>query len=258
MKWDGRFLPPMLAHTGSEPFDDPGWRFELKWDGWRALVGRTERLCVWSRRGRDLLAEFPDLHEIETVVPPHSLIDGEVVSLGTDGRPDFLALRRRHPPGLRYVAFDMLAADGELLLDRPLSERLRALESLGMPHGRLLGNEGIRAEGRRFYAAAAALGLEGIVAKRLRDPYWPGRRSDGWLKLPVFQRVTLKILSIVPRQEGVSLVLVDPALGAVGQVDAALPPPPGVDWVLVETRGRTSRGHLRHARVIAYGEEEEP
>ena len=258
MRWDGGFLPPMLAQAGDGPFDDPAWRFEPKWDGWRALVGRGARFSVWSRRGRDLLAWFPELRDLEEALAPSCLLDGELVSLSPEGRPDFLSLRQRHPPALRYVAFDVLAAEGELIVAEPLTDRVSRLGVVLRPGGRLLPSPAVAETGRRFYEAAAALGFEGVMAKRLSGVYRSGRRSDGWLKLPIYTRLVLSIRDVVARPDGISLVVADAAHGAVGRIAVAAPPPPGVDRVLVLTRGRTPTGRLRHPRFLAYGGEERP
>lgn len=258
-RWDGDFVPPMLAVAGTRPFDDPSFRFELKWDGWRALAGRqSKRLKVWSRSGHDMLARFPDLEDLGRRIPSDMLLDGELVSLGDDGRPDFLGLGGRHPPHLAFVAFDVLAEDGVLLLAEPLSARLRALTRLN-GGGRLFRNPGVEGgqdRGIAFYQAVADLALEGVMAKRLAAPYLPGQRSDAWLKLPVWTRIWLRIVGVVPRQRGVSLILTGADGAPAGQVTCDAAPPSGVATVLVETRGRTSDGRLRHARIVAFGEEE--
>jgi bifunctional non-homologous end joining protein LigD len=91
-----RFIPPMLASAGAAPVT-AGWAMEVDWDGIRAQLrfdGRS--VCVRSRQGRNCTPEFPELVELhETIAGWNLLLDGELVCLGPDGKPDFLALRRR-------------------------------------------------------------------------------------------------------------------------------------------------------------------
>jgi bifunctional non-homologous end joining protein LigD len=174
---------PVPAHqipTGDE------WIHELKWDGYR-LIARCERSVVylWSRTGRNWAKDFPLIGAAMARLPVESVIlDGEAVCLLEDGRPDFHALRSRHAcRDARLIAYDLLALDGEDLRKMPLHERRRRLEGL------LSGDDVIRfsgnVEGPReaaLFWRACAMGLEGIVSKRINAPYRSGPFL-GWRKI---------------------------------------------------------------------------
>lgn len=184
-------VEPMLAETAPAAFDDDGWLFELKWDGYRAIaflecVGtggtRDGRTRLQSRRRRDLTPAYPSLAALHRRLDARrAVLDGEVIAL-RDGRPDFQTLQARAGPVV-YVAFDLLELDGRLLLSSPLAERRRLLEERVKAGPDLLISVGVTGRGRDLYRAAVAAGLEGTVGKRLESPYRPGCRSRDWLKV---------------------------------------------------------------------------
>ena len=111
------------------------------------------------------------------------------MALDDAGRPDFGLLQERlgdkAAGGLVYQAFDLLYLDGRSLLGVPLEDRKRLLQSVLRPHPRVRFAAHVEGEGKAFYEAARAQGLEGVIAKLRRSPYEPGRRSTAWLKLKV-------------------------------------------------------------------------
>jgi bifunctional non-homologous end joining protein LigD len=181
-----RELRPMLASSRQEPFDDPGWAFELKWDGYRALALVTsEATELRSRTGRDISGAYPELADLRRAVMRQELVlDGEVVVLDDQGRPDFNALQNGRGP-FTYVAFDLLYADGEWLLERPWRDRRALLAGAVAPEGapRLIVSDHVDGEGVALFSAAAGRDLEGIVAKRADSPYRPGQRVKDWVKI---------------------------------------------------------------------------
>ncbi len=134
------FIPPMLLTSGALPSDD-AWTFEVKWDGCRAQLRYDGRsVSLRTRNGRECAADFPELAEIAGVLGKRRVtLDGELVCLRPDGRPDFGRLRhrltgsttRRHPAMLQ--AFDLLHLDGSSTRVLPYSERrsLTCLASVG-------------------------------------------------------------------------------------------------------------------------------
>ena len=190
------FIPPMLATLVGGPFDDPDWLFEVKWDGFRmeAVVdGDTVRL--WTRGQQDAAARYfgPFLDPPTWIRAKQAIVDGEVIALDERGEPDFALLQARikargvaaGPTRFVYEVFDLLNLDGRSLLDEPLEERRRLLSDVlrPVPHVRL--SEHIEGEGRAFFEAARARGLEGIMAKDRRSIYEPGKRTDRWQKIKI-------------------------------------------------------------------------
>ena len=195
-------VAPMLAVVGDLPPDDGGWAYEVKWDGIRAIVySEGGRVRALGRSSKDITATYPELREAgEQLGARPAVLDGEVVALGPDGRPNFGQLQQRmHLSGsaeiarkarqvpVSYVVFDVLHLDGQSLLDLPYDERRRRLESLGLSGASLATGDSFRdVPGSDVLAAARQRGLEGIVAKRRDSPYRPGRRSGEWVKVKIF------------------------------------------------------------------------
>ena len=156
-----------------EPFDNPDWLFDFKYDGFRALYyiepGRNRLI---SRNG-NLLTRFDALGDALTAEldVDDAVIDGEVIAADETGRPQFYDLLRgtRAPA---YVAFDILWLNGSDLRSLPLHERRRALQGI-VPKGSVIVSEALSVEGRgrELFDLMCANDLEGVVAKRLTDPY---------------------------------------------------------------------------------------
>ena len=184
-------IEPMLATLASTPFDDPDWLYEIKWDGFRVqAVVDGGAVRTWTRSLKDAETYFPRLLSPASWIDARqAIVDGEVVAIDEDGRPDFSLLQTKlgQPGvgGLVYQPFDLLYLDGRLLLNVQLEDRKRLLRSVLRDHPRVRFAAHVEAEGKAFYEAARLNGLEGIIAKLRRSRYEPGRRSNAWLKLKV-------------------------------------------------------------------------
>jgi ATP-dependent DNA ligase len=190
-------LLPMLA-VPATPFDSPEYGFELKWDGIRALAAvETAAWRLWGRERADYTARYPEL-EVLRRFPAGTLVDGELVALGAESRPDLPRLLRRH--GLtdpwrirqarrwcpvRYVAFDLLYHAGRCLIEEPLARRREVLAEVcqQLDAADVQFSAGVIGAGKAFYEAAIARGHEGVMAKHLASTYRPGRRSAAWRKI---------------------------------------------------------------------------
>jgi bifunctional non-homologous end joining protein LigD len=176
----------MLATLVAEPFDDPDWLFEIKWDGYRALCTvEQEKFSLLSRNGLDMLRRFPDLEQLAgALASVPVVVDGEIVSLDAKGRSEFQRLQdfQRKPVGLTYVAFDLLYADGTDLRNRPLEERKALLERLIRDDSVVLYSKHVIGEGKALFKRAREQKLEGIIGKRRTSTYQE-RRSRDWVKI---------------------------------------------------------------------------
>ena len=196
------FIPPMLATLATEPFSDPDWLFEVKWDGYRVeAVIRDGEARIWTRRRLDAATYFPQLAgEAPWIEAREAIVDGEVVALDEAGRPRFSLLQDRtgirtgrtpgtgrpgEPAPIVYQVFDLLHLDGQSLLSVPLEERKRLLRGRLRPHPLVRFAGHVEGDGLAFFEAARQQELEGIVAKLRRSPYEPDRRTKAWLKLKV-------------------------------------------------------------------------
>ena len=212
------WVRPMLATAGAMPRAGAGWAYELKWDGVRAsaylAAGRLPRLA--SRTGRDITAAYPELNGLGAAAGRRQLVlDGEIAAFD-GGRPSFEALQQRmHVTSAAqaarlagqvpvvYLVFDLLHLDGRDLAELPYLRRRELLDSL-----RLSGQYWqtppafTDAAGADVLAAAAAAGLEGVVAKRLDAPYRPGARSADWIKVKNTFRQEVVVGGVNPGKGG--------------------------------------------------------
>lgn len=169
----------MLARSGPLPTRGD-YAFEVKWDGFRAIVSTEDGLRVRSRRGWDMTEHVGFLAEL----PVRAVLDGELVALDEDGKPDFplvcerVLMRRRTIP-LTLMVFDVLCLDGEDVSGQPYIERRRILEGLGLdgPYWR---TPDVFDDGQALWDAVCEHELEGVVAKRRTSRYAAGER--GWIK----------------------------------------------------------------------------
>jgi bifunctional non-homologous end joining protein LigD len=192
----------MLATAGELPVG-PGWSFEFKWDGVRALaVVGADGVHWYARSGAEITKAYPELSGLREALAADGIVDavldGEIVVLDEHGRPSFMALAERmhvREAGrarqlaaslpVSYMVFDILSANGTDIRGVPYVERRDLLESLA---ARLAGAgrwivPPRFTDGEATLAAASELTLEGVVAKRLSSTYRPGIRSPDWVKL---------------------------------------------------------------------------
>ena len=207
-------LSPMLAKLGNELPEGPGWSYEPKWDGFRALVFRDgSAIQIQSRDQRTLERYFPELPELLSAhLPARCVVDGEIVIPGPDGLDFGALLQRIHPADSRvrmlaentpasFVAFDLLALGSKAFLDEPLAERRERLtKELGTTAGdvtKAIHNVATTGRAHRRFMTGTwtsdvetaqkwmddfeRLGLDGIVAKQLDSIYQPNKR--GWVKV---------------------------------------------------------------------------
>jgi ATP-dependent DNA ligase len=187
-------LAPMLAKLSEVIPDGPGWSYEPKWDGFRCLVFRDgDELVLHSRNERPFNRYFPELLDpLRAALPPQCVVDGEIVVPAADDRGlDFDALLQRiHPAASRvqrlsvetpasFVAFDLLALGDRSLLAEPLSVRLELLDAELHPHGAVYRCPRTldAAVAQQWFVEFEGAGLDGVVAKRLADPYTPDKRT---------------------------------------------------------------------------------
>ncbi len=186
-------IEPMLAKIADGLPDEPGFQFEPKWDGFRALAFRQDTsLMLQSRDLKPLNRYFPELERaLLEQLPPGCILDGEIV-IATPRGLDFDALQQRlHPAASRvqrlstetpasFVAFDLLAADGESAMALSQAERRVFLEALlkgAMPPLHLTPVTFEREEAGRWLKEFEGAGLDGVVAKLESAVYEPGRRA---------------------------------------------------------------------------------
>ena len=180
-------VEPVVPVLGTQPFNDPAWLFEPKYDGFRGMVYLTRQGCTIYSKKRNVFSRFEELRrEICADLPgTEAILDGEVVAIDGDGRVDFWGLMRGRGQ-LHYAVFDLLWLNGRDLRRLPLGQRKSRLDRLiPASTGNVSTVLAVKEDGRELFQAACQLDLEGIVAKRLNDPY--DQRTRWWkIKNPTY------------------------------------------------------------------------
>jgi len=215
-------LEPMEAETVEELPQGDRWQFEPKWDGFRCIAFRDgRRVELQSRRQKPLARYFPDLVAALAALPvPRFVFDGEIL-IFVEGEPSFESLQLRlHPAASRiaklaaaqpatFMAFDLLAdRAGKSLLSRPLVQRRARLEELF---------EGIDPDLATVMLSPATTdrdlaldwlleighGLDGVVAKRLDEPYRPGERA--MLRYKLWKTIDCVVAGVYYKRPGTAI-----------------------------------------------------
>jgi bifunctional non-homologous end joining protein LigD len=184
-------LQPMLATLTDAPFDEKGWIFEDKYDGFR-MVAKIEggKVTLYSRNGKIISHNYIEVAKGLERVKGDAVVDGELVAIGNDGVSHFQLLQnaRRHEATLQYCAFDLMFQDRKDLRGLSLLERKQRLKAI-LPKHKLIAFSRHRATyGTKFFGEAERKGLEGIMAKRAYSQYLSGARTDNWLKMKTSKR----------------------------------------------------------------------
>ena len=176
----------MMASVAKSLPTGADWSYEVKWDGYRAeAVKNGAAVSLASRNLKNITKQYPAVaRAVSGVGAKAAVIDGEIVALDTDGRPSFQALHHSSTAGLSvvYYAFDLLHLNGRDLFRVPLDDRRAALRDIVGDSGVLL-SDPLPGSAQQIETAVRRLQLEGVVAKRRRSFYEPGRRSNAWLKV---------------------------------------------------------------------------
>jgi bifunctional non-homologous end joining protein LigD len=180
-------INPMLATLVREPFDHPDWIFEVKWDGYRAIAEIQDgKVSLYTRNHISLIKKFFPIAESLQKLDFDAVLDGEIVVVDDQGRPDFQMLQNYQKSGgghLLYYVFDLLFFQGHDLTKLPLLRRKALLQNILPADRHLKFSDHVREEGVLFFRVVKEKGLEGIVGKHSSSKYLPGKRSRQWQKI---------------------------------------------------------------------------
>ena len=200
-----RFIEPMYALAVKNLPEGNDWFYEVKFDGYRCLVGKhNDGVTLWSRRGNLFTAQFPRIAGDCERLPADTLLDGEIVAVDESGRISFNLLQhhRSKAQALLFYAFDALICRGKSLVNVPLEERRKVLgeiyDKVRSKASPIKLSETIDATPTELVRAVKRLGFEGILAKRRDSCYEPGKRSGAWLKYRINRGQELVIGGYVP------------------------------------------------------------
>lgn len=184
-----RYYKPMLASPGGTAFDDAGWIFEIKWDGYRAIAecgGNPVKL--YSRNGLSFNGKFAAIAKALEKIKHYAVLDGEIVWLDKKGTPSFQKLQHSEDNTdgkLQYYIFDLLFLDKKDIRHLPLTDRKVLLKKLlsKIKDPAIKYNDHVVEKGKAFFTSATRKKLEGIIAKKADGEYDTGNRSKQWLKI---------------------------------------------------------------------------
>lgn len=188
---------PMLATMVDKPFDKEGWQYEIKWDGYRTLAFcNKNKIELKSRNDKSFNDKFYPIFKALQQWNINAVIDGEVVVLDDDGKPNFGALQnwRSEADGeLYYYVFDIIWLNGKDLMQLPLLERRNVLKQILPENSIIRLSENYEVNGIDFFETVKKMGLEGIMAKKANSVYKPGIRTKEWLKIKANKRQEMVI-----------------------------------------------------------------
>jgi DNA ligase D-like protein (predicted ligase) len=191
--------------------DGPQWTYEIKLDGYRLEAVRASRATtLYSRRENVLNQRFPYIATALKELPNDTVIDGELVALAPDGRPDFHRLQnfRSAESRIIYYAFDILMHEGRPLTELPLLERRAILINAVEPGEHVALSQVSDRPAAEMLQFVKDHGLEGVVAKRSDSPYQPGQRTGLWSKYRIDLRQEFVVGGYVPSNLGIDSLVV--------------------------------------------------
>jgi bifunctional non-homologous end joining protein LigD len=241
---------PMLATLGELPpsTEDDKYGYETKWDGVRAVlyVDQTH-VRVMTRNDLDVTVAYPELVPLGRTLAASAVLDGEIVAYDAAGRVSFGALQDRmhvrNPAQVRrlaeqvpvtYCVFDLLYLDGRDTTGLGYEQRRTLLEALDLEGPHWTTPPYVRGGGAEALRSARELGVEGIMAKRLRSTYEPGRRSKAWVKVKNTRTQEVVLAGWKPGKGNRS--------GTIGSLLLGIPGPHGLEYV-----GQVGTGFTRTA-----------
>ncbi|WP_237391840.1 RNA ligase family protein [Paenibacillus dendrobii] len=188
----------LLEHAAdNKPFDNDSYITELKLDGIRLIVSNMDRVRLYTRHNNEITANFPELVDnIDT--PKGTILDGELIVTGDDGKPDFQAMMERFKSKkskhkVTFCAFDIIKYEHKDMNILPLIERKEALESSFSDNQFYTKTKYIYGNGINYFDLVKEQKLEGVVLKQASSKYEIGKRSSVWQKVVAYEMDELYI-----------------------------------------------------------------
>ena len=197
----------MLSEASKNVPDKDEYLFEIKWDGIRAMITLDEgEIKISSRNKHDITEQFPELIVPTSFRAVNGVFDAEIICLDERGRPSFKKVINRlrasgktniqtmmkSVPAYCYI-FDCLYLDGRATINDSLLRRREWLQDIVKKDSHFRLSE-IEEDGKALFEAVKEHQLEGIMAKRKDGKYYPGKRSDNWIKIKVRDSVDCVII----------------------------------------------------------------
>lgn len=206
------FIEPMQCLSVSKLPTGSQWTWEIKLDGYRALTVKSgKRVTLYSRLENFLNVKFPYIADALATLPDETVVDGELVALDDNGRPDFNMMQKFRSAASRihYYIFDMLILKGRDLASLPLSERRAFLKAqIRVADERIRIMDYVEADSDQILHAVREQKLEGIIGKRADSAYEAGQRSGNWIKYRLNSGQEFVIGGYTPGSHGLDALIV--------------------------------------------------
>ena len=182
-------IKPMLATLVDQPFEDNGWLYEIKWDGYRAVSylynGMVE---VRSRNNLSFNDKFKPITTALKNWNVNAVVDGEIIATDQKGHANFHKLQGFAKNGsganLIYYVFDLIWYEGRNITALPLTDRKKILANICPKDDSVIRySDHVEGGGKSFFNEALKQGLEGVMAKKMDSEYITSFRSRNWLKI---------------------------------------------------------------------------
>ncbi|MDP1880793.1 MAG: DNA ligase D [Parachlamydiaceae bacterium] len=187
-----KFIRPMLSTLVDAPPDNDEWIYEIKWDGYRALsICQKKDVQIFSRNQKSFNEKFYPILDALKKLNLNAVLDGEIVAVQESGLANFGKLQewRSEADGqLIYYVFDILWLNDYDLTSLPLSQRKELLKDVIPKEGLIRQSITFDFHVNKILEISKKMGLEGIIAKKIKSAYLPGIRSHEWLKIKTQNR----------------------------------------------------------------------
>ncbi|MNK73653.1 putative DNA ligase-like protein [compost metagenome] len=187
------FVSPMLLEYAADnkPFDDDNYITELKLDGIRLIVSNMDKVRLYTRHNNEITANFPELVD-QIDIPRGTILDGELIVSGVDGKPDFQAMMERFKSKkskhkVTFCAFDIIKHKDKNMDKLPLLTRKEALETSFQDNEYMTKSKFMVGHGTDYFNLVKQQGLEGVVLKSANSKYEIGKRSSKWQKVVAYE-----------------------------------------------------------------------
>lgn len=197
-------IKPMLLEETEKIFNDKNYIYELKFDGYRALIYATkDKITIKSRNNIDITKNYPELEAIKNIVGNNKVIfDGEIIFIDKS-KPSFHKLSNDNHPVI-FIAFDILYVN-KSIMNLSLIERKKILNTYKDTDYFIKSK--IYPDGIKLFKAIKKLDLEGIVAKRKTSRYIPSKRVTSWLKIKNYKTSNFYVHGYIFNKNKYSLLL---------------------------------------------------
>jgi DNA ligase D-like protein (predicted ligase) len=209
---EAAFIEPMECLAVTKLPEGPEWVYEIKLDGYRAVaINSKGKLNLYSRNRKSFHRQYPYIIDALSDLSENTVVDGEIVALDDQGRPDFNLLQHSRSQASRicYFIFDLLVYENRDLTRLTFAQRREIMNSvLKFSSQRIRIAQYFETSAKEMVRATHQQGLEGVVAKRKDNRYEAGKRSGSWTKYRVNRGQELVIGGYVPGSHGLDSIIV--------------------------------------------------